>query len=65
MKSKKRPKSESKGQWMNVANDPSKGTVTIKFDGPVTFMEFSPEHARQLAKNLVENAEQVDRKRMQ
>jgi len=65
MKGKKRSKSENTGQWMNVANDAGKGTVTIKFDGPVTFMALSPEHARQLAKDLLENAEQIERKTMQ
>jgi hypothetical protein len=58
-------KSENRGQRMDVANDPNKGMVTIKFDAPVTFMALYPEHARQLAKDLIENAAQIERKKMQ
>ena len=65
MRAKRRFASENKGQWMDVAIDLSKGTVTIKFDAPVTFMALSPAHARQLAKDLIEKAEQIERKRMQ
>ena len=50
---------------MVVANDPNRGSVTIKFDAPVTFMALSPEDARRLAKDLIENATTIERKRMQ
>ncbi len=42
MKSKKADKSENRGQWLDIANDPNKGMVTLKFDAPVTFMAISP-----------------------
>ena len=50
---------------MDVANDQNKGLVTIKFDAPVAFMAFSPEDARGLAKQLIENAALVERKKTQ
>jgi hypothetical protein len=65
MTRKARTKSENLGQWMNVDNDPNKGVVTIKFDAPVMFMQFSPEHARKVAKDLIDNAKIIEGKKMQ
>jgi hypothetical protein len=65
MTRKTRTKSENLGQWMDVDNDPNKGVVTIKFDAPVTFMQFSPEDARKVAKDLIHNAKIIEGKRTQ
>jgi hypothetical protein len=65
MKRNKLDGAENQGQWMDIANDQNRGLVTIKFDAPVTFMAFSPEDARGLAEQLIENAELVERKKTQ
>lgn len=66
MKTKKRPKLNDPGEWrFDVASDPNKGTVTIRFERPVSFLAFLPDSARQLARDLVEEAKRVDRRRLQ
>jgi hypothetical protein len=39
--------------------------VTIKFTRPVSFMAFDPETARRIARELVERAKEVERRRLQ
>ena len=56
---------ENSGQCMAISNDPNTGDVTIKFDAPVTFMRFSPEDARRLAKDLIANARKLELKTLQ
>jgi hypothetical protein len=65
MKPKKTVESPPKGRRMDISNNPSKGTITIKFDGPVTFLSFLPEDARRVAEDLVNNAKEIERKRTQ
>jgi len=57
--------SQNQGQYLDVSHDSNLGLVTLKFDGPVTFMRFSPADAKSLAKSLIEEAGRLRRKQMQ
>jgi hypothetical protein len=53
---------QNQGQHLDVSHDVNLGLVTLKFDAPVTFMRFSPADAKDLAKSLIEAADQLQRK---
>lgn len=57
--------SQNQGQHLDVSHDVNLGLVTLKFDGPVAFMRFSPTDAKSLAKSLIEEADRLRRKQMQ
>jgi hypothetical protein len=48
-KSKGKAKTQiASGGALTISNDPNKGVVILKFDGPVSFMSLHPVDARRL-----------------